>query len=37
MSNTETSDSEEEYTTKNHHDVEFDIDSGEEEQRPTQV
>lgn len=34
---TQTSDSEEEDTTRNHHDVEFDIESGEEEERPTQA
>ena len=34
---TQTSDSEEEDTTRTHHDVEFDIESGEEEERPTQV
>ena len=34
---TQTSDSEEEDTSRTHHGVEFDIESGEEEEKPTQV
>jgi len=34
---TQTSESEEEDTTRNYHDVEYDIESGEEEERPPQV
>ena len=34
---TQTSDSEDGDTTRNYHDVEYDIESGEEEERPPQV